>query len=860
MSNLTINERFKDISIPRQNEDFYSNIKKFFGEIIKFEPKILNQLDIIKKGVFLEEESFDFLIKNNSLKYDKVLENGYEETDVDNFHNEPYNGCSIKRVNEIKNHKMFSKTISYKSNSAEEILFFEQSNNEIFVFKNNKKNLLLEIKCVNGELIDFGFDEKNFLYILYKNNEKINLIKTHKTYSFFTKHDELISILDLENCESFYNIKNISYAEEVSKVKYINYNPPDGTYGQIPDSAVTGYWKRYRIKDLIGTKIIAVLDGENRASNFTLLKELSDKIKKYPFRLIGDLKYKEFTSSGYNVEINNGNNIGQYYGYRGSDSKDAMVLFGSLSTSLADFNVVVGNSLNINLFTAIDFYEFEENKNNEFYVENYFNIKYNYNNYGNNVNNLLYLKPGFKYNVFVDINRCFKDEEQSYPYQNYMQYKQQIISNKIINETNQVQKITFYGYGNNLTEYKFDFGYNNYWIFYKIEKINETTNESTIEYLSQKVILKTNNLENMNLENSKMISDNKNNIYFVCDNNKLKINPIKKYYFLQDGIYYYNHSKELGDANPYRFYKQIEHLFLYELIRLYGLENFKAKGVETYDSLLSNISSENNDDIKNLFKFKFDNTLNGVINLFEFSKTKNKQFVNIDNGKFTCRGNSTNKNGECFLTLKVLEKVTNKEDSIKLEIKLEKEITYNNINRELIDTKVLYTTKSFDGLTRSLFYLNLEFYFYNFEYQKNEEFTIYLKEDYAKMVEFVKCNTYVENTITPGIEDLRYKVHNKKGIVINNNKQSDKLNFRIEDNYLIFENIELSKDNKLGSKLNQDNFKIPLLINNKATNSFKTINKKESFYVEYEKLTEFESSSIKQQILDDKEIILILDN
>ena len=73
--------------------------------------------------------------------------------------------------------------------------------------------LLLEIKCVNGILIDFGFDEQNFLYILYKDEDSYGLIKTHKAYNFFSEHNQNLSVLDLLNCESFYNIKNIIFKD-----------------------------------------------------------------------------------------------------------------------------------------------------------------------------------------------------------------------------------------------------------------------------------------------------------------------------------------------------------------------------------------------------------------------------------------------------------------------------------------------------------------------------------------------------------------------------------------------------------------------------------------------------------------------
>ena len=587
MSNLTINERIKDIAIPGQNENFYSNIKKFFGEIIKFEPKILNQLEIIKKGVFLEEENFDFIGNTLNKEYVELDEKGYEETSADNFHLEPYNAANVTKVNEVKNHKLFNKTIKFLSNTKEELLIFEKQENNIFVFKNNKKNLFLEIKCINGKLIDFGFCNNNFLYILYEYENQLCLLKTHKTYSFFIEHDEEISTLDLLNCEYFFNIKNITYETE----------------------------------------------------------------------------------------------------------------------------------------------------------------------------------------EFIDI------------------------------------------------------------------------------------------------KNSKLFSDSKNNIFLLNGTNKYKVNPIKKYYCFKDGLYFYNKTKDVkGDFNGIENFKQIEHLFLYELVKMFGLENFKTTNICSYTKNFSNISSENNAEIKNLFKFKFDNTFNGLINFFNFSETKSNFYVNIDNGKVICKGNIYNetinklpyKRGDYKITIKILEKVFGKEDIIKCIVRLHKK-TEEGIY-EIIDSKKLFSSKSFDELTRSLFYSNLEFYFYNFEYQKDEEFEILFKYNYDPEINFIEAKTHVENKIIPGIQDIKYKVHNPKGIVINNKQKHDNLDFKIEGNHLLFKNIELNNDKKLNSKLKKENFKIPLIINGKVTNTFKTLNKAKNFYVEYEDLVEFNSIDIAKQIEDEKEIILILED
>lgn len=863
MSNLTINERLKDVAIPRQNEDFYSNIKKFFGEIIKFEPKILDQLDIMKKNVFLEEESFDFIGSTENKETLSLDKKNYQETTPDNFHVEPYNAVTVTKVNEIKNHKLLNKTIKYKSNKKEETLLFEKSNNNILVFKNSKKNLFLEIKCVNGKLIDFGFCKNNFLYILYESENQLCLMKTHKTYNFFTEHNDNFSVLDLLNCEYFYNIKNIVYKENITEKKYINFNYTNGVFGTINDGQIKGQWKRYKIHELINTKINANVNVSKCTSSLTLLKELSDKMKKFPFRIIGNFKTSDFSTSVFNILINTGSNIISQSTHKGyNDGINAVMFFGNLTNYGIDSNIIIENDIGAEVFYAIDFYEYEEKEYDKSYAENYFNYKvFQTNGF---VNNLLFLKPGYRTNVWVC---CLGEWNNEMPPSTYFVFGKQIINNQQINELNKVQKLSFNKNGDRMDSYGFNYGVYNYWFGYKIQYIDEVTNEEAIEYLFQEVKLADTTEEQIDIRNSNLISDSKNNIFLINKTNKYKVNPIKKYYCYKDGVYFYNKTKE---TNRYFYYnenfKQIEHLFLYELIKMFGLENFKTKNLCNDTKYLSKISSENNSEIKNLFKFKFDNTLNGVINFFDFSETKSNLHININNGKFICKGNFFNgffndanyQHANYKITIKILEQVKTKYEQIKFQVlfsKLNNEGIYN-----VIDSKTLLSCKSFDGLMRSLFYSNLEFYFYNFQYSENETFDIILNYKNQPEIKFLETETYVENKIIPGIQDIKYKVHNPKGIVINNKKLNDNLDFKIEGDNLLFKNIELSTANKINSKLNQDNFKIPLIINGKATNTLKTLNKSESFYVEYEKLLEFDSEEIKTQIEDDKEIILILDN
>lgn len=574
MANLEINQRFKNAEIPYQNEEFCSDIKKFFAEIIKYEPFVLDKLSDIKKSFLLNEEYFDFLLNTDNLEF--LTEKGYEETTADNFHQEPYNSCVIRKVNEIKNHKTFSKTISYGGNDT---LHFEKKENTIYVFK-NKKVLLLEIKCVNGILIDFGFDEQNFLYILYKDEDSYGLIKTHKAYNFFSEHNKSLSILDLLNCESFYNIKNIIF--------------------------------------------------------------------------------KDF------------------------DLLDSILMY-----------------------------------------------------------------------------------------------------------------------------------------------------------------------------------DKENNIYVFKNNKILLLKQIKKYYCLNNGKYYYNST--LLENNFDISAKQIKHLFIYELVKLYGIEQYPVQYKYPQDEPVSNISSYENEKVKKLFGLKFDNTLNGILNTYAFNimNTSNNEEkakpVNVDDGKVICRGwfkkDLTEYYNEKYeIRIEILESVYEKTDRIKLKAELLSE-WYNG--PEVIFSEIFYTTLSLDGLLRSFIFCNLEFIFYNYTYVKGEEIKIKIK-DIDNQINFVKSKTCIKNEIIPGVKNINYKVHNQKGFVLNKQNEKGNLNFKLEGDNIVFESTRVETALKIGSKLNQDNFKIPITINNKLTNTFKNL-EKDSYYVEYENLISFDSSEIKDKIKDNKEIVIIVE-
>lgn len=109
-----------------------------------------------------------------------------------------------------------------------------------------------------------------------------------------------------------------------------------------------------------------------------------------------------------------------------------------------------------------------------------------------------------------------------------------------------------------------------------------------------------------------------NNFYFVDENAQiLEVNLCKKYYFVDQEFIYFNN---LGDFDEFKdlFIDTIQNNFLnmYNYINFLGLNDFKIKGRK--------ISTKENDTFLEIFKNKFDNTLNGGLNYFNAKKINTK--------------------------------------------------------------------------------------------------------------------------------------------------------------------------------------------------------------------------------------------
>ena len=121
-----------------------------------------------------------------------------------------------------------------------------------------------------------------------------------------------------------------------------------------------------------------------------------------------------------------------------------------------------------------------------------------------------------------------------------------------------------------------------------------------------------------------------------------EIRLCKKYYFLKDNKLFFNYNELLKDFKD-KFidsFIQINHLNMYNYLNFLGLNNFKINNDRK-------ISSFENELFKNIFKNKFDNTLNGglnyfnskVYNILEGTYIKPDYLINIEDEYLSINGN-----------------------------------------------------------------------------------------------------------------------------------------------------------------------------------------------------------------------------
>lgn len=198
---------------------------------------------------------------------------------------------------------------------------------------------------------------------------------------------------------------------------------------------------------------------------------------------------------------------------------------------------------------------------------------------------------------------------------------------------------------------------------------------------------------------------NNSDYYFTDENFKIvKIKFCKKYYFKDGDFIYFNNQGDCDDFSDL-FLEVVQNNFLnmYNYLNFLGLNDFQISGRK--------ISTKENDLFLEIFKNKFDNTLNGGLNYFNAKKidypyiskelraayNKNKDYhININDEYFSIKGNFVYKNYN-----KGNYKIEVFEDKVNL-YQIEDVIT-------LIDTVYISSYKEF-------YFCNLKFTFKKFEF------------------------------------------------------------------------------------------------------------------------------------------------
>lgn len=214
----------------------------------------------------------------------------------------------------------------------------------------------------------------------------------------------------------------------------------------------------------------------------------------------------------------------------------------------------------------------------------------------------------------------------------------------------------------------------------------------------------TNNLE-------KILSIDDCNIYYLSNGIVRHITLGKKYYFYKDGQIFFN---IYGKTDKVTI--QVEHLHLYDWISLLGLNNYRINSEK--------ISTKYLDDFKNILRFPFGSSLNGLLNYCDFSIKKDYK-VDLDINGIQILGNF-NYNYEKGL--------------YKIKLRLHRtENTPVYFQADLIKDNICLKRVNGNSVDNIIYFCNLKLIFYK-EFYNDEliEFDINVTDDYsAKLI-----NTY----------------------------------------------------------------------------------------------------------------------
>lgn len=166
-------------------------------------------------------------------------------------------------------------------------------------------------------------------------------------------------------------------------------------------------------------------------------------------------------------------------------------------------------------------------------------------------------------------------------------------------------------------------------LFFPFLRLNYENDSFNEDYFLQKIRIDD--------SANKIFALKSNVIYFYDNNYDVKLHNLsKRYYFEYNGLIYFNHSElyEKIKKSIINEFIQLNNLNMYNYVSMLGLNDFK-----TFRDL--KISTLDNDLFINLFKNRFNNTVNGGINYFN-AKSSDKKFdysVNIKDELFAITGN-----------------------------------------------------------------------------------------------------------------------------------------------------------------------------------------------------------------------------
>ncbi len=254
-----------------------------------------------------------------------------------------------------------------------------------------------------------------------------------------------------------------------------------------------------------------------------------------------------------------------------------------------------------------------------------------------------------------------------------------------------------------------------------------------------------------------ILESNLNYMIIVKDGIKKKIDFVKKYYFEENNKIYFNISNEIEFAKFKKTYDflRTEHIYFYDFITLLGLDNLKDLVGKNFNSFTFKLLKEK--------YLHFDNTLNGALNFINIFNNKSF-YVNKKTELALIVGNFNNNNelGKYIIKYSVNEF----NDEVEVIFYLSK------------DNVILKRVKTY-SMDRKVYFCNLEFNFYNYNYSDSfEEFEINVVDSYNAFFENVfERDDYSNTTSFSFMEDSKeYSVNNKVETNISSKNKKEAMN------------------------------------------------------------------------------------